>query len=107
MNKASNNQRFNTECGRQRSKVKMLLLQCSALRKFYVTGEKRGTIRFQVMEGPNAHYQIAFCAFHAFLVEVQTNPDYIQVTHAQQQPGNEDCRLLLSPAINESNKLTA
>ena len=36
-----------------------------------------------------------------------TNPDYIQVTHAQQQPGNEDCGLLLSPAINESNKLTA
>ena len=64
-------------------------------------------IRFRVTEGPNAHYQIAFCAFHTFLVEIQTNPDYIQVTHAQQQPGNEDCGLLLSPAINESNKLTA
>ena len=40
-------------------------------------------IRFRVIEGPNAHNQIAFCAFHSFLVEVQMNSDYIQVTHAQ------------------------
>ena len=35
-----------------------------------------------VIEGPIASDQIAFCAFHSFLVEVQTNPGYIHATHA-------------------------
>ena len=30
----------------------------------------------------NASNQIASCAFHSFLVEVQTNPGYIHATHA-------------------------
>ena len=33
-------------------------------------------------QGANASNQIAFCAFHSFLVEVQTNPSYIHATHA-------------------------
>ena len=40
-------------------------------------------IRFQVIEGPNMHNQITFCAFHSFLVEVQTNAGYVHVMHAQ------------------------
>ena len=45
------------KCGRQRSKVKMRLLYRCALRNFH---------------SPNAGDQIEFCAFHSFLVEVQT-----------------------------------
>ena len=45
----------------RRSTVKTLLLQRCALRKFYV-----------IWYGQNARYQIAFCVFHSFLVEVQT-----------------------------------
>ena len=32
----------------------------------------------RVSEGPNACDQIAFCAFHLFLVEVQTNAGYMR-----------------------------
>ena len=39
-------------------------------------------IRFRVVERPNASDQIAFCASHSFLVEVQTNAGYIHETHA-------------------------
>ena len=46
-----------------------LVYRC-ALRKFHVT------------VGQNTHDQIAFCAFHSFSVEVQTNPGYIHATHA-------------------------
>ena len=35
-----------------------------------------------VVEGPNARDQSAFCAFHTFLMEVQTNAGYIHATHA-------------------------
>ena len=34
---------------------------------------KTRMIRLRVIEGPNVQDQIAFCAFHSFLVEVQTN----------------------------------
>ena len=34
---------------------------------------KTRVIRLRVLEGPNARDQIAFFAFHSFLVEVQTN----------------------------------
>ena len=40
------------------------------------------------MKGTNAHDQGGFCAFHTFLVEVQTNAGYIHATHVQQQPGD-------------------
>ena len=46
-----------------------LVYRC-ALRKFHVT------------VGQNTHDQIAFCTFHTFLVEVQTNAGYIHATHA-------------------------
>ena len=34
---------------------------------------KTRVIRIRVIEGPNAHDQIALCAFHSFLVKIQTN----------------------------------
>ena len=45
---------------------------------------KTGVIRLWGVEGRNARDQIAFCAFHLFLVEVQTNASaaYIHATHA-------------------------
>ena len=41
-------------------------------------------MRLQVImiESPNARDQIALCATHSFLVEVQTNAGFIHVTHA-------------------------
>ena len=33
-------------------------------------------------KGENSRDQITFCAFHSFLVEVQTNARYIHATHA-------------------------
>ena len=38
-------------------------------------------IRLSVIEGPNACDQIAFCAFHTFLVEAQMNAGYIHSMH--------------------------
>ena len=38
--------------------------------------------KFYVIEGQNARDQIAFFAFHSFLVEVQTNAGYICAKHA-------------------------
>ena len=55
-------------------------------------------IRLQGAEGRDEHDQIAFCAFHSFLMKVQTNAGYIHATHASKQPGDWDCGLLLSPA---------
>ena len=72
-----------TECGRLRSKVKTHLLQRCALIKFHVRGAQN--TRDQItsdIEGLNARDHIALCAFHSFLVEVQTNAAYIYATHA-------------------------
>ena len=43
---------------------------------------KTRVIRFRVIESPNARDQIALCAFHSFLVQVQTNAGYIHATLA-------------------------
>ena len=46
---------------------------------------KTHMIRLQVMEGPNTHDQIAFCAFRSFLVQVQRNvagAGYMHAMHA-------------------------
>ena len=43
---------------------------------------KTRVIRLRGVEGRNARDQIAFCAFHSFLVEVQMNAGYIHATHA-------------------------
>ena len=51
----------------------------------YVSRDRRSktrVIRLRPTEGPNARGQIALCAFHSFLVEVQTNAGYINATHA-------------------------
>ena len=58
-----------------------LLYRC-ALRKFHVTDGKTRVIRLRLVEGRDASDQIAFCAFHPVLVEVQTNAGYIHATHA-------------------------
>ena len=60
---------------------KAFLFHRCALRKFHVTVKTRVT-RLGVIKGPNARDQIVFCAFHSFLVEVQTNAGYIYATHA-------------------------
>ena len=43
---------------------------------------KTRVIRLRVIEGPNARDQSAFCGFHTFLVEVQTNAGRIHATCA-------------------------
>ena len=43
---------------------------------------KTHVITLRGIEGGDARDQIAFCAFHSFLVEVQTNAGYIHATHA-------------------------
>ena len=53
-----------------------------ALRKFHVTDSQNMVIRLRVIEGLNARYRIAFCAFHSFFVEVQMNAVYMHATHA-------------------------
>ena len=59
------------------------LLQCYALPTFQLTQwSKHAWIRLCRVEGGNAWDQIAFCVFHLFLVEVQTNAGYIHATHA-------------------------
>ena len=65
------------ECGRQRSKVKTLLLQCFALRKVHVIDGQNTRDQITSDQGPNANDQIAFFAFHSFLVEVQMKAGYI------------------------------
>ena len=42
---------------------------------------KTGMIRLRVTEASKAHDQTVFCAFHSFLVEVQTNAGHIHATH--------------------------
>ena len=43
---------------------------------------KTRVIRLRGIKGRNARDQIAFCALHSFLVEVQTNAGRIHATHA-------------------------
>ena len=64
-----------TDCGRQR---------CGSVLCVSFMREKGKTrvIRLRVIEGSNARDKIAFCAFHSFLVEVQTTAGYIHATHA-------------------------
>ena len=49
---------------------------------------KTRVVRLRVFKRPNARDHITFCAFHSFLVEVQTNAGNIHATHAQYQPGD-------------------
>ena len=67
----------------------LLLLRC-ALRKFHVTDDQTCMIRVRVIKGPKAHDQTTLCAFHSFLVEVQTNAGYIRATHRN---GNLEIRI--------------
>ena len=68
-------------CGRQRSKVKTLCSNAVLCVSFTWQMVKTSVIRLQVIEGPNAR-DLAFCVFHSFLVEVQTNAGYTHATHA-------------------------
>ena len=74
----SNNQRLRSAGG---FFLTLLLHRC-ALCKFHVTDSQTHVIRLRVIEGPKTRDQIAFCAFHSFLVEVKTNAGYIHATHA-------------------------
>lgn len=49
--------------------MKTLLLYCCALRKLHVSDSKNMR---DLIKGPNARYQTAFCVFHSFVVEVQS-----------------------------------
>ena len=60
-----NNQRLRSVGGNERR------AKCCALCKFHVTVGQNCTRVIRVIEGPNVHDQIAFCAFHPSLVEVQ------------------------------------
>ena len=51
------------------------LFQCYALRKFYVSEDQN--THDQSRRGRSE--EIAFCAFHSYLVEVPTNAGYIHV----------------------------
>ena len=73
----SNNQRLRRAGG-----FFTLLLHRYALRKFHVTDSQTHVIILRVIESPKARDQIVFCAFHSFLVEVQTKASYIHATHA-------------------------
>ena len=64
-------------------KVNLLLLQRRVISvSFTLWIVKTRMIRLLVIEGPSVCDQIAFCAFHSFLVEAQMNPVYIHVMHA-------------------------
>ena len=43
---------------------------------------KTHVITLRGVEGRDARDQISFCAFHSFIVEVQTNAGYVHATHA-------------------------
>ena len=58
------------------------LFQCFALRKVHVIDGQNTRDQITSDQGPNANDQIAFFAFHSFLVEVQMNAGYIHATHA-------------------------
>ena len=67
----------------QQSKVKCFCSNAvSALCRFLLTDGKTRVIRLQGVEGRNVRDQTAFCAFHSFLVEVQTNAGYIHAMYA-------------------------
>ena len=75
------------ECGRQRSVTCdqaffTLLLHRSALREFHVTDSQNTRDQITRDRMSKGECQIAFCLFHSFLVEVQTNAGYIHATHA-------------------------
>ena len=78
----SNNQRLRS-AGDNDRKVKTLLLQRCASRKFHVTdGQNTRNTSDRRSRRAYARDRIAFCAFHSFLVEVQTHTGYIHTTNA-------------------------
>ena len=102
MNVANNDCRFNKLCGShlKYDDIKLVVTQGYGMRVITIEGQnafapglcfcvistrqmvKTRVIRLRVIKGPNACDQSAFCAFHKFLVEVQTNASYIHATHA-------------------------
>ena len=63
------------ECGQQRPEVQMWSNAFAPMLCFCVSFTwqmvKTQVIRFHAVEGLSMHDQIAFCAFHSFLVKVQ------------------------------------
>ena len=65
--------------------------------------KKKRVIRLRVIEDRNARDQSAFCAFHTFLVEVQTNAGYIL---PRMRNNNLEIRIAgdkRSPQLNSQN----
>ena len=77
----SNNQRLRS-VGDNNRMSKRFHSQCCALCKVHVIDCQSMCDQISSDKGANASNQIAFCAFHSFLVEVQMNPGYIHATHA-------------------------
>ena len=73
-----------------------VLLQRCALREFHVTDSKTSVTRLRVIEGSNALDQIAFCTFHTFVVEVQTNAGYIYLYMRRMRNNNLEIRISCS-----------
>ena len=58
------------------SKSKCLPFFRSLPRSPSTIGAGTRLIRLQVIEGPNVHDQVTFCALHSFLMEIKTNSGY-------------------------------
>ena len=70
------------ECGWQRSEVQIQSKAFAPTLYFQVnfTFDQNTWYQITRVEGRNVHYNIAFGAFHLFLVEFQTNAGYIHAT---------------------------
>ena len=62
---------------------------------------KTRVVRLRVPEGPNARDQIAFCAFHSFLVEVQTNVRRMRNNNLEIRIAGSSCRPQKLPFMGE------
>ena len=71
----------------------MLLFQCCALCKVHVIDGQDRHDQILSDQGANASDQIAFCAFHSFLVEVETNASYMR----RMRNNNLEIRIVGSP----------
>ena len=63
---------------------------------------KTRVIGLRVIEGPNARDQIVFCAFHSFLVEVQTKAAYMYMRCVRNN--NLDIRIASSSCRPQQQK---
>ena len=104
------------EYGGQTSKVKMLFLQQhawqinevkhTAKRVTYVAVKRKPLHKFHVIDGQNKHCHVFCQAFHSILVEVHTKLATNRCRAWVKQPGDQDCRIFLSPTKKYYLRLT-